>query len=404
MADEWVLPREMVMVGLSSEAGAGDLTFDRTQRRLDTTEYDGSPTYYVEVLATNTDSSDRKVYVENRDGTTYANAEVTVPNGTSNVTRIRSSVAWTPTAGEEWYRVKIDDTTNANELKVYRCRIIIVQSNPTKTVLEYVMMAGDSKTPTSDTASAASALYSSNGSTYKTYNNGVSPLWLKDNTTYFGASTVDNWILEQVILATNGFVRLYNETDSTAVANSAFSHTSAVNPGGAANTFSDSETGFDDLDEYRVQWRSNSPLDQLNTFSMVLSVALSDLADSEVWWSLVQGDSVSGAGADQTENQVQARCKIDNTGGYFQISGFEESGTTGECRLIVDSTNDSGTGGTEEETLEFTTTNAVTRAGSATSILSGNRVYARMVDFSGGGTADTNFVSVILATTLLLPM
>ncbi|MHA2066405.1 MAG: hypothetical protein ACXABY_18695, partial [Candidatus Thorarchaeota archaeon] len=144
---------ELASYGLKSNTTA--LTFERTLTDLDTGNYDGSPVYYFEVNAANLDSSDKTVYLVDSGDNTIASLTVGSGGSTGDMERIRSS-SFTPTSGSESYRVKLEDTTSANQLEVTNARILIQQTDFTKTRIPFDVLAEDGVGSNADTELAAS--------------------------------------------------------------------------------------------------------------------------------------------------------------------------------------------------------------------------------------------------------
>jgi hypothetical protein len=124
---------EMVDPGLSSLA-AGSTSFLRTALGLNAADFDGSPEFYFEVVATNSDSSARTVTLYDVTNSTNR-ATISVPASTTSLSRLRSS-AFSPASGNVIYRVVTPQTTNDNQVQVSAARIVVVQTAATKTVVQ----------------------------------------------------------------------------------------------------------------------------------------------------------------------------------------------------------------------------------------------------------------------------
>jgi len=91
---------------------------------IDTTQYNGTVTYYFEVVATNTDSSAKTIDLF---GGAISNETISVPSGTTSFTLFRSS-AFTITGPQETYARIFDATTSANQVQLKSARIVIIQN------------------------------------------------------------------------------------------------------------------------------------------------------------------------------------------------------------------------------------------------------------------------------------
>jgi len=129
---------EMVDYALTS-ATVSQGAFLRTQMYLDPGQYDGA-TYYFEVVGTNTDSTHtcdvQLQYNNSGTWTNVTNAVASLPTSCPNITVARSA-AFTPISGKQTYAVMVPATVSAGSTYVYAARIIVVQTNPTKTRIQF---------------------------------------------------------------------------------------------------------------------------------------------------------------------------------------------------------------------------------------------------------------------------
>lgn len=126
-----MVPIEMVDLVVGS-SNVGLVNFQRTKTSLTSTDYDGSPAYYFEIVAMNTNVGSA-YNVQLMDNAVTTKASITVPANTTSPTRYR--VAFTPNAGLDKYTIQLPATTANNDVLVTAARMIVVQTNATKTAV-----------------------------------------------------------------------------------------------------------------------------------------------------------------------------------------------------------------------------------------------------------------------------
>jgi hypothetical protein len=136
-----ILAGESVADGLSGSAIV----------RLDTTQYNGTVTYYFEIIAVTNSSSDCVVRLT-RLGTTTDDATITVGTSVTTKTRLRSS-AFTPPSGATSYFIRLDSVTNTCTVNV--ARIIVIQEFTTLTNTETQIEIGNAETGLLNTTQTA---------------------------------------------------------------------------------------------------------------------------------------------------------------------------------------------------------------------------------------------------------
>lgn len=129
----------------SSGGTAG--TDERIQ--IDTSQYNGTVTYYFEIVAKNSGSASYTYKLYNGSSTF---GSITVPNGTANYTLFRSS-SFTPTSGADTYQALYGNEASST-LSVKSARVVIIQNATTITNTETQIEIGNasSTTTTTDTA------------------------------------------------------------------------------------------------------------------------------------------------------------------------------------------------------------------------------------------------------------
>jgi hypothetical protein len=136
-----ILAGESVADGLSGSAIV----------QLDTTQYNGTVTYYFEIIAVTNSSSDCVVRLT-RLGTTTDDATITVGTSVTTKTRLRSS-AFTPPSGATSYFIRLDGVTNTCTVNV--ARIIVIQEFTTLTNTETQIEIGNAETGLLNTTQTA---------------------------------------------------------------------------------------------------------------------------------------------------------------------------------------------------------------------------------------------------------
>jgi len=211
------VPVDMIDVPLSSDTS--DRTFMRTQTRFDTDDYDGNKQHYFEIVATNSDNADRDVILVNS-FSSYVSS-ISVGAHTTMPERLRSS--FSPTSGSDVYAVRLPATTASNNLIAYQARMLVQQTNATKTAIYYPLVAGSSGSYTfSDGSSAAvdSALSATTFTQSAPYNY---TLFKNDSSNYAVAvSGFTSWQLDAVMSNTGAgtSVALFVHGSSSEVASS----------------------------------------------------------------------------------------------------------------------------------------------------------------------------------------
>ncbi len=114
----------------------GPIAFARTQTRLNTDDYDGVTAYEFEIVASNEDGSQRLVALLDETDTMVTSLAVP-PSATP--TRVRGT--FTPTAGTHTYRLQLEATPQAADLKVEAARLLIQQTNATRTRLYFPLLS-----------------------------------------------------------------------------------------------------------------------------------------------------------------------------------------------------------------------------------------------------------------------
>jgi hypothetical protein len=275
------VPIEMVDYGLASNTSS--TTFARTRTTLDTGAYDGTVSYVFEIVATNSDTSARAVSLV--DGSGASVASISVAAGTANPTRV--SVAMTPTSGANNYRVTLDGTGSANQLKVSAARIRVKQVGATRTKI-YVPLLAAFDYDSSNADGPGAAVDNSNGASYSIDNEQYISLWKKNSAAFSQLAPGTPYTFEAVIgvglPASAAYAALVNYTSGVTIASSEVSSASQT-PTLVSASFADTATGFTDLNEMQVQLKNagGNGMDAW-VYHAGLWIQLSNLAHAEVYY------------------------------------------------------------------------------------------------------------------------
>src|SRR5574340_1036538 len=123
----------------------GTLDPTRTAAGITSTDYDGSPTCYFDVVVINTDATAKDIILR-AGGNTLST--ISVPSGTSVPTRFRST-SFSLAAGFNLYNIRLPQTTSDNQFKVLKAHFVIQQTNATKTRIQ-IPLAAKSHTTVED--------------------------------------------------------------------------------------------------------------------------------------------------------------------------------------------------------------------------------------------------------------
>lgn len=352
-------------LGVSSNI-TNPVTKDETRLPIDTSYYDGSPTYTWSFVCANADTSARTIYLVDASGATIASQSV--PAGQAAYRRYE--ISFTPNSNDN-YRLKFDGTTVANQLKAYDSYIYITQTNATKTRIQIPLVCSGNG------ASSGSNIDQTTSITYTQ----ITPLnygyWHRDDAAW-GTIPSGGYAFEAVMVIGNGtytaYVSLFNVTDGTQVTASEVTYT-----GGTAKTLVTS-AGFDsggnflDNKDYEVRIKTSNAAASVQMYRACLYITLNPIVKGEVYYRV--GHSVTAASSSAYGPQKQ-KIDIDSFSSpvayheatlYYSVSGTMDAGL-----------GDTGTSDTSDSmsvvtgsTLTPTATKALQRSGSIT-ITSGNR-------------------------------
>jgi hypothetical protein len=391
-----VAPVELIDSGVSS-SNAGAITFGRSETGFDSSKYDGTLTYSSEAICQNTDSVARNVTIVDQAGT--SRGSISVP-ATGTLTRVTGTFA--PIVSVTSLKVKLDQTTSANQLRCHAIRALVRQQYASKTRLYYPMTSlaynFSSNVDRNDTTTI-------NGTTTPIgYNSGASALTMTNaerihriqlDTAAIG-NTVVGYAFEAVCsadAANRAVAILYNTTTSVEVLGT---QTTSC-PNGALGLVTSSWTTTTDwttTNEYepRLIKTSGSPTEWL--YKAGLWIELTDLQKALVMYRVGGYSSVAA-----TTNHSEQGAVINTS--YFagvtgsRTVGFEASGrepTVGTSDLTLYTINGSGSIGSSN--LNFNSATKSRMRATGLSVTDGDRFTVQSNRTSGTIESSGGFVII----------
>ena len=251
------VPIELSMIPCGSLAARAQ-DFNRTKVRLNDADYDGSPAWYFEVIAKNTDTRDRTVTLKTDSGT---KAIITIPANTTSPVRYRTA-SFTPDRGWALYYLNLPVTTSDYQMIIWSSRIIIQQTHATKTRIQIPLLGrpGDphlynwaiyNEGPPvwpRVTSLVSSGIWEELGHTRR---------WLKEANKYADLAPGPCWTFEAILQVTKegkqpNYCALWNETTNREVTSTEVSNTKSTYALYYAD-FPDNAPEFTDGDEFGIR-------------------------------------------------------------------------------------------------------------------------------------------------------
>jgi len=335
------VPIEILSQGAESDTGVQ--TWSRTIFDFDVADYDGSPTYVLEIIGDNTDTSDSTI--ELWDGTAV-DATVTIPASTSVPTRFTATATL---AGAQTLQLRQSATTSDSQSKVYAARLLVTQTNATKTRIQIPLIGRPTDTSTQENGGTVGAVDVTSSTTYTQVTPRRFALWRRDDSVYADYGAGSPWEFDALFRTMNSVntasVSLFNFTDNTQISGSEVTHTGTAGITRVSSTFATTETNFDDLDEFEVRFKITSGTTN-RLFRADLYITLTNLTKAEVLYRFGRANPDVVV----TETLPHSRILIDDdkftSPTYFHdATGWESVAGTVTVDLKDDGTNDSGTGG-----------------------------------------------------------
>ena len=269
--------------GTSPMSDVTAVNFLRTQTALDTADYDGVVSYAFEIVANNNDSVAHDVsLVDVTTGTAVATITLAANDGI-----LRQRVAFAPQTASTIYELGIAAAPVNFVVQVTDARIVVDQVGATRTSLSYILTdvqeAGglpSNGTTSGDVAVSTSSTYGIGGNTL-----GFSR-WQKDLAQLVSLAPGTPWTFEALLdcpAAGHHAIAALQNWNTNAIVPATVVSTDGVDAVELVSTgFPDGATGFDDLNDFTVQFRDDDNASAAYLFKAGVRVHLVDLANAEV--------------------------------------------------------------------------------------------------------------------------
>jgi hypothetical protein len=328
--------------GIGSTTAARNFT--KTTTAINTNFYDGTVRYYWEIIASNADSGDEIINLQNVATTTNVTFDsngftgLTVPAG-SNMRRFIGE--FTPPTGASSYTIVLPQTSAIGDVTVATARIIVVQTGATKTRVYIPLIAGFAST----SAGAATAVDSTTSGTYVQPNAMNYPTWTRRDSNFDEIASGTPWTLEALVsIATGGTAQVgLHDSSGNLIAETA-AH-GGTTPTIRTVSFASNATNFVNGGTYSIRIKNTGAAGTTNLMRAGLWVTLSELYKSEIPILVARGASSAGStGAFQTSNRyLYNSATFTNPRTTYESSGF--AGTTNCQQHLIDAgTSTAGTG------------------------------------------------------------
>lgn len=379
---------EMHAIGLNSDDAAAVL-WPHSYNFLDSDSYDGA-TYYFEIVAYNSHASiayDVILY----DVTNSANkATISVP-ANSDYTRLRSS-SWSPASADTiTYGVLVPRTAIDANVRVYASRIIVVQSNATKTRIQIPMFSYQIRfqATSSNAESTTSATYTQPTPRLYAYYN-------KDTTTM---ADIASWDLEGIIGSVGsgrtGYVALFDVTDNDQVTGAIISISGATNTLVTAN-FANDAVNFDEGHDFELRLKTDSVPGTAYLQRACLYCNITNLSKAEVYKRVAHSIVATKTG----QNYVWCRHLYDASNYSTPVVYFESTAICADnantASLRDHLTNDVGSDGSDvaNSPLNFNSATKIRKRSIALSPTDDDRFYAKTTNTTNNFTMSDGFMII----------
>lgn len=324
------VPIEMLSDGIGSRSLA-DFTHIRSITSLDPSEYDGTVTYFFEVVATNADSVSRAITLVDSSGN--AEAAVAVPAGSAAPTRYRVALGAAPTSADT-YKVKLEGTNTDVDLAVTSARILVKQAGATKTRLYIPLVTNQHASVWNlEVGTNGTASIDSTGSVHPTLAQTSTRLdryshWVRNDSAFSEIpSSGTPWTLEALVRndSGTGYAVLYNVTDGAAAATVSVSVTGGT-PQLVSTSFAGSASGFGDSKRYTVKIATSDASYTTTLYKAGIWLRLANLRKAEVYHR-VMGSNVSGVTIGENQRVLLDLSAYSSPSVYFESGGEYASGS-----------------------------------------------------------------------------
>ncbi|CAN5679648.1 hypothetical protein BH10BDE1_BH10BDE1_17320 [soil metagenome] len=326
------VPIELADQGMASDVTA--TTFERTRTSLNTANYDGSPVYSFEIVAQNSGGSALNVLLVDNAGSTVATAAI--PAATYAATRFR--VSMTPTAGSNTYRVRTPATPTPSTVEVFTARVLINQTNATKTKIYIPMLASASGVYTTDTDGF---IESSNSASFNELSS--ASIFQRDTSKFATLSPTNAWELETIVSVSgnaSGSIGLIDSTTSTLVSGTETVFTNTT-PMLVRSPFPEGAAGFNattELHNYQVSVRCTQycATGGGQIYKAGLWVKITQMDKARIYFRNSLGANVLSTMILDRERTLMDLSLFSNPTAYFQRVGFLQGGSSPATIELMD--------------------------------------------------------------------
>ena len=306
-----VVPIEMLDRGATSRTSAWTVLRSRTS--LNTSDYDGSPTYSFEISANNSAALET---VTLSDSAGNILATVNVPT-TSGVERF-APVSFTPNSGADTYRIRLSATAADDTLQVHSARILVKQTQASKTAL-YIPLLGRTSLDNTEagTLTTGSTSYLGTGFVFQ-----------KEAAFLSAPTGTDPWTLEVVTGggSDEGDFRLYDQTAGSAVGGATVSYASGTaNPTLASTAFANADMTDDHV--FELQFRT-AFLSTVSVARAGLWLRLDRFDDAVSFWRLWPEEAGIANASYLDRRMSYSSADYSNPAAYSAGGGFESTSGT----------------------------------------------------------------------------
>jgi hypothetical protein len=389
------VPIELVDQGILSSTTT--TTFARTRTSLDMSDYDGTVTYFLEIVGLNSDTVARDVSLIDSSGISVATISLP-PSGNPSWDPIRYEAGFTPTSGSNNYRIQLAGTGSADQLALYEARIRVRQIGATRTKIFVPLTVGVSRAAFREDGPGAH-LDNTTDATYLTPRPGWYSLWKKNNSAFSELAANNPWTLEAV-LSGKASASLFNSTTGLQVFDSEVSVDSAT-PTLVSESFEDLASNFADQNEMIIKIKQNGSTGYL--YRAGLWIKLANLARGEVYYRINTAErQLPGDGAlNSSYHGVVIEASRFFTATFYQevIGAVSAAGTSCQASVFDNGATDSGLTGSDVpgSTLTLSSTTPVRQRSAAFNLTSGSRFTQSLTANPGPGDCNSTSTFIVVS-------
>lgn len=370
---------EMGARGFGSANGSAT-TFLASQMYFDPSDYDGA-LFYFEVCANNGHAT-LPYQVDLTQGGT-AVTSIILPANVAVTTRYRST-AFNPVAGNQIYMLRTPSTAAGNNVVVWACRIVVVQTNATKTRLQIPLAAVFTGSSTDTTGVQ---FHQSTSTTYSQSTPVNCSLFKLERALMATIAAGSPWSWETVGYRSGGtgaMIGLFDATDNVQIG--AIENLHAVTNSTTIATQDFADGLLTEGNELEVRVKQVASVASANGVAARLYVRLTSVSAAAVY--RLVGFSHVGPGnlleADEAR-QLISTGEFSSPVVYYEGTGWESSAGTITHSLIDDGVSDSIGGGSAVagSTLTFDGTTRIRQRTAALTLVSGDRYVPKVARTSG---------------------